>query len=186
MNNLIKTLVIGLFLFGLANCGSDGGGGGGGGSTPEAGLAGNADSITIDDGQSGGPVQWSSNYANIYNNVSPNGNCVDGLAQSADDATLEVALTEMRELLNAASVQSGTGEGFAFASSSMPTLTIGSGSDSEVYYLVDREDIPSDAKTLSNASAILDFYDQVLNELNNNGYYYCPGKGHTLPGNSND
>lgn len=187
MKNLIKTLALGLFIAALANCGG-GGGGGGEESAPKTGLDGQAQEIIINDGQSGGPVYWSSNYNNIYFDViqRQNGECVTGLAREADDATYDAALEEMRGLLNAADVQAGTGEDFAYSENSMPRVTVMSDGGTEVYYLVDREDVPSSEKVLSNADEIIEYYDEVLNELSSRGYYYCPGKGDTLPGNDND
>ncbi len=186
MKNLLSTLVIGLFVFGLANCSSNDGGGGGAAPAPKDGLVGDADTITINGGNAAGPVEWSSAYSNIYYDIRtlPQGDCVTGLAQSADDPNLDVALEELRALLNAAEIQSGTGDSSTSVSGA-PSISVRSGSETTTYYLVDADQVPSDVQVLSNANAIITYYNDVLAELSTNGYYYCPGKGQQLQ-NQND
>lgn len=183
MNNLIKTLIFGLLSLGLANCGGGGGGGGGGGDTANTNvkLTGSADAIIINDSQSGNPVEWSNSYNNIYINVSSNGLCVTGLAQSADDTLVSDRVNQMQALLNSATVLTGTGKAFVADPNSLPSVTVKGGGSEQVYYLVDASQVPASAKTLSNYNDILNFYDSMIYEINQNGTRYCPGKGDNIP-----
>lgn len=182
MKNLLRTLAIGLIVFGIANC-SKKGGGGGGETAPKAGLAGGASQIVINGGAAEGPVTWSSSANNIYygefQRQSDGKTCYYGLVNNADDTTLQSAVSDLQTILNASNVESGTGEDFAFNSATMPTITIENSSGSETYYLVAKEDIPASAKTLSNANEVLEYYNEVLNELISRYYLYCPGKKDT-------
>jgi len=168
-------------VFGIANCGGSGGGGNDSPEQPKARITGDADTITLN-ANGVKSVQWSAVYANIYQDISSNGNCVTGLAQSADDSRVGDRINRLTELLNAAEIQTGTGSDDV--SGVVPSVTIeyADGND-KTYYLVAASEISSDYEVLSNADAILDYYNDILDELDDDGHRYCPGKGDDIPSN---
>lgn len=179
MKHTLKVLCLCFIIFGLANCGSSGGGGQSA-ANPKQQVAGNADTITLT-GSGSSTVEWSSLYANIYTDISSNGNCVTGLAQSADDTSVSESIVTLTNLLNQGSIVQGTGANNDV--DGLPSVRIQYTDGSEkTYYLVDAFEVSADHQVLSNADEILDFYYEMGDELEDQGQRYCPGKGDNLPG----
>lgn len=181
MQHIFKALILGLFVFGLANCGSDKGGGAASAPVSEKKVTGNAETITL---ESAGAttVQWSSVYANIYKDLSTNGNCVTGLAQSADDNIVSERISTLQSLLNSSAIVAGTGT--EDDPSGLPSVTIDNADGSaQTYYLVAKDEVSSDFNVLSKSTEILDLYSDLVDELADNGRRYCPGKGDDIPNN---
>ena len=176
MKLLIQILAATALVFGVANCGSKGGGGKK--SAPKAGITGGAQVIVVNANEGDGPIEWSSNYNNIYFNKSTNGNCVYGLSTNADDKNVDEAIQELQNLLKKSTVIKGTGKSFAADENQMPYVEIHTVDSIEVYFLVDKSQVPSSAKVLSNYKDILEYYDGMLTDLKamGNSGYYCPGK----------
>jgi hypothetical protein len=175
MKHLISLIAAGFMALGLINCSS------GDDNTfipapTQQMLTGSPERIDLSEVGSM-TVSWTQEYNDIFTNESTNGNCVRGLRVDADNNPGAQAAAELVALLNASVILPGTGTNTNV--NGLPAINIDfADASSQTYYLVAQTDVSAEFQVLSNADAILNFYEEMMNRLSdNNEYYdYCPGK----------
>ena len=161
MKNLIKIISLGLFVLGLANCG------GGGGGTPPSQAATDANQIQINN--NGSVITWSESSNNIY--VSTSSSCIKGLNNDgADDPDVKAKFDELALLINSSLIGKGTQTS---TSSDSIYLTIRYNSGDTRTFNLKTELASTDEETLSNGAQIIEFFNNVDNNIQQSGTTSC-------------
>lgn len=173
MKNLIKVLMMGLLVVGMANCGSDGGGGAGAAPAPKSNAATNADEIEFTDAN-GNTITWTNSLDDIYT-TSNRPNCVYGISEGSGDTFVRTKIRELAALINNSTISKGLLDD---AESDSRYLTINYRDGSSRTFNLDADKASKDEDVLSNSDDILSFFDDMADEIDDRGQDNCSnGKG---------